>query len=227
MKTIIHIGQHKTGTTSLQSFLQDNRAALIKDGLYVPTSLAGFDSSSHFILNVYALDENRYSSMKEMIIADKGRQYLNELEAELKKDINRIYADAKQKKCNTVIFSNEGLYLLNRETEYKRLMNLFVGCSKEIEVVCCFRDVQSYRESYIKQQAKQNFQPSDNPDSYRYLKSDSWLFDYERKKELLSSVFKKCTYFNYDSMDNVSNFMKVIDHKLTYTNDYRLNVTRS
>ncbi len=72
MKTVIHIGQHKTGTTSIQHYLQDNREALAQHGLYVPSEIAGYSNPSHFILNVYALAEERYSSMKEEIIRDKG-----------------------------------------------------------------------------------------------------------------------------------------------------------
>jgi hypothetical protein len=68
----------------------------------------------------------------------------------------------------------------------------------------------SYRESYIEQLGRQNIPLSNNPDSYRYLEPDSWLFDYKRKKELLSEVFDKGTYFLYDPNDNVKNFMETI-----------------
>jgi hypothetical protein len=225
MKTIIHIGQHKTGTTSIQHFLQDNRKDLANHGLYVPSKIAGYSDPSHFILNVYALAEGRLSSKKEEIIESKGTEYLSELEIELKRDIENIYKEALQKKCDRVIWSNEGLYLLNTATEYKRLINLFSEYSTEIEVICCFRDVKSYRESYMKQLAKQNISFSDNPDSYRYLNPDSWLFDYKKKKNLLTEVFDKCTYFSYDSNDNVKKFLEAIRISDIDTGNYKLNVT--
>ena len=34
----IHIGPHKTGTTSIQWFLKENRAELLKHGYFVPES---------------------------------------------------------------------------------------------------------------------------------------------------------------------------------------------
>jgi len=225
MKTIIHIGQHKTGTTSTQKFLQDNRGFFAENGLYVPSSIAGYKHPSHYILNVYALDEGRYSSKKEEIVKKKGSQYLSELEIELKKDIKQIYQTATKLKCNKVIWSNEGLYLLNSEIEYKRLISLFSEYSTEIEVVCCFRDVKSYRKSYMEQLSKQNIPLSNDPESYRYLKKDSWLFDYKRKKTLLSAVFDQCTYFPYDAIDNVKNFMGVIGFNTKETGKYRENVT--
>jgi hypothetical protein len=56
----IHVGPHKTGTTSIQWFLQENRAELLKDGYFVPESetkrgahhalaegLAGLDVGEH------------------------------------------------------------------------------------------------------------------------------------------------------------------------------------
>lgn len=225
MKTLIHIGQHKTGTTSIQSYLQDNRGDLARHGLYVPLKIAGYGNPSHFILNVYALAEDRYSSKKEEIIREKGAGYLSEVEIELKKDIKNIYNEALKKKCSRVIWSNEGLYLLNTEKEYKRLIDLFSEHSKEIEVICCFRGVKSYRESYKKQLAKQNISLSNNPDSYRYLHSDSWLFDYKKKKNLLSRVFDKCTYFSYDPIDNVTKFLEAIRIDSVGMVKYRLNET--
>ncbi len=227
MKTIIHIGQHKTATTSIQKYLQDNRRLIIKKGLYVPDKIAGFKNSSHFILNVYALDKNRFSSKKYKIISSKGQAYLSGLKEIIKRDIAQIYQDALEQGCHQVIWSNEGLYLLNSVAEYQKLINLFTPYSTEIEVICCFREVQSYRESYIKQLKKQNISLLDDPDSYRYLEPDSWLFDYERKKNLLEQTFSKCHYFSYDSSDNVTKFMKVIGFDYVETEKYRLNETNN
>ena len=36
MKAVIHIGSHKTGTSTIQSFLETNRNSLKKQGIYVP-----------------------------------------------------------------------------------------------------------------------------------------------------------------------------------------------
>jgi hypothetical protein len=36
VELILHAGQHKTGTTSIQAFLRDHRAALAGEGMYVP-----------------------------------------------------------------------------------------------------------------------------------------------------------------------------------------------
>ena len=225
MKTIIHIGQHKTGTTSIQYYLRDNREQLEKKGLYVPSKIAGFENPSHFILNVYSLSGNRYSQKKEEILSSKGKQYIDELEKVLKSDIAQIYQDASNKGCDKIIWSNEGLYLLKSVAEYKKLVSLFKPYSSETEVVCCFREVASYRKSYIKELKKHHISLSQDQDSYRYVETDSWLLNYEDKKQILSKVFNKCIFFAYDPDDNVNKFMNAIGYNCEDTKNYKKNVT--
>ena len=225
MKTIIHIGQHKTGTTSIQHYLKNNHDNLISEGLYVPVGLAGFDNPSHFILNLYALAENRMSSMKERFIS-KPSEFFDSLFTELKKDIREHYELAKEKGCDAVLWSNEGLYLLNSHCEYKKLFKLFNEYSSNVHCVCCFREVNSYRQSYITQLQKQGISKADDKDSYRYMEDDSWLFDYERKKQLLHDVFDTVVTFDYDENDNLSRFLGTLGYSTDHVHDQkRLNVT--
>ena len=65
METIIHIGQHKTGTTSLQNKLFQERAQLNKQQFFYTNKNLNDHNTSHWILNVYALHKNRFSSKKE------------------------------------------------------------------------------------------------------------------------------------------------------------------
>jgi hypothetical protein len=227
MRTIIHIGQHKTATTSIQHFLQQNKAHLFSQGLYVPESIAGHTNPSHYVLNVYALNENRYSSMKELILRTKPKQYLYELHQRLYEDICRHYKLAEDRGCNDVIWSNEGLYLLNSVQEYRRLYALFSKYSSSIVCVCCFRDVQSYKKSYSQQLEKEGILPSEDFDSYRYLKNDSWLFDYSSKSKILMEVFDQVITFPFNQQDNVKAFMEEIGYPFTdKTESIRLNITK-
>ena len=150
MRTIIHIGQHKTGTTSIQHYLKSKQLELAKEGLYVPDGLVGFENPSHFILNVYALNQNRSSSTKDKLLATRGPGYIAGLRQNLRDDIAKHYQNAKTQGCKDVIWTNEGLYLLRREEEYERLLELFVEFSSEVVCICCFRDVESYKFSYKK-----------------------------------------------------------------------------
>lgn len=226
MRTIIHIGQHKTGTTSIQHYLKNKRIELAKEGLYVPESLVGFDHPSHFILNVYALNQNRSSSMKDNLLATKPSEFFAGLQQTLEDDISRHYHNANGQGCKDIIWSNEGLYLLNSVEEYKRLLELFDKYSSKVVCVCCFRELESYKLSYMKQLKKQGIGFSDDRDSYRYVKDDSWLFDYKQKEKILRQVFEKVIIFPYDKRDMVKTFMKQIGYFITDGDSIRLNVTK-
>lgn len=226
MKTIIHIGQHKTATTSIQYYLQKNRQEFAQQGLYVPDSIAGFNNPSHFILNVYSLDNNRFSSMKEKLITEKSTSYFKELHQLLEIDIAKHYQQAKKQGCNEVIWSNEGLYLLNSVAEYKKLLSLFLKHSREIICVCCFREVASYRKSYMNQLKKTSATFSTDKDSYRYINKDSWLFNYPRKKKILHKVFgNNVIYIPYDSENMVTTFFSCLDYSTANTDTLRLNIS--
>jgi hypothetical protein len=226
MKTFIHIGQHKTGTTSIQHYLVSKRAELAKEGLYVPDTLVGIENHSHFILNVYALNQNRMSSKKEKLLAKNGPKYFADLKGRLEKDIAQHYAAARKMGCNEIIWSNEGLYLLNSVEEYERLLELFRKHSTEVVCVCCFREVESYRESYMKQLTKRGIAFNSDKDSYRYVEPDSWLFDYESKEKLLRQVFGNVLFFPYNSQNMVGTFMEKIGHQAPDSDAFRLNVTK-
>ena len=225
VRTLIHIGQHKTGTTSIQHYLKDNRLNLIEDGLYVPDSICGYDNPSHFILNVYSLNKNRYSSKKELLLETKTQEYFFNLKKYLEKDISRHYQEAISKGCKDIVWSNEGLYLLNSVGEYNRLLELFLGYSSEVVCVCCFREVEAYRKSYTQQLQRGGKKLSDDKDYYRYLGADSWLFDYERKKKILRDVFKKVIWLSYNSKDMIKTFMSAAGYSVSNTESTRLNVT--
>lgn len=227
MRTIIHIGQHKTGTTSIQYYLKSRKDKLQEKGLFVPDRLAGYEQRSHFILNVYALNPGRFSSMKEIILAERGDGFFSDLRQTLEKNIAEHYSKARTQGCKDVIWSNEGLYLLNSTEEYLRLVNLFKEHSSEIVCICCFRETKSYQSSYIAQLRKQRLQLSDDIDSYRYTKDDSWLFDYQRKKNILHQVFDRTIFFDYDEKNIIKAFMGKIGYPIDDDNvsDIRLNVT--
>ncbi|SDP55232.1 hypothetical protein [Ectopseudomonas guguanensis] len=227
MRSLIHIGQHKTGTTSIQHYLKSNRKALLERGLYIADSIAGYDAPSHFILNIYALKPERLSSMKERFIENAGIEALCEIYEHLPAEIERHYEAAKTASCKDIIWSNEGLYLLNSAEEYQKLKNLFLPHSDEMVCLCCFRDLDSYKTSYRKQHEKSGIAPSDDPDSYKYLGNDSWLFDYSRKRELLSSTFDNLIYFKYSKNNMVERFMKYVGYPIDTPEHEipRLNVT--
>lgn len=59
----IHIGTHKTGTTSFQSFLRLRAEELRKAGLYVPSTGSIGPRQGHFNISWELLDDPRYHAM--------------------------------------------------------------------------------------------------------------------------------------------------------------------
>ena len=227
MRTLIHIGQHKTGTTSIQHYLKYNRTVLCKQGLYVPDSIASYESPSHYILNIYALAQERMSPMKESFLRDTTPDALDLLNEKLPVEIEKHYQAARQAGCTDIIWSNEGLYLLNSVYEFKKLTELFEKHSNELVCICCFRELDSYKRSYKKQLAKTAIPPSTNSDSYRYTEDDSWLFDYPKKRELLANSFENTLFINYTEKHMVERFMRYLGYPVNSSNTevLRLNVT--
>lgn len=225
METIIHIGQHKTATSSIQKYLQANKQALKNQNVYFTDHVLKSNSPNHSILNVYSLAEERLSTSKHYAIKFKGSEYLKFLENNLPQEIAKIYELASKADCNRIIWSNEGLYLLNSIDEYKKLIDLFKPHSSKIVVVCCFRDKQSYLKSYKLQLDKQNFKTSQKKDSYKYVNEDTWLLDYQRKKILLSKVFDDQLYFEYNPVDNVKEFLDLLGIEARNTKSVRTNQT--
>ena len=226
MRTIIHIGHHKTATTTIQHYLQQYRKQYIDKGLYVPNTLIGNSNPNHFMLSVYALNDNRFSTKKIKILKTKGSSFFKELPKKLEASVIEHYTNAQNHNCNSVIWSNEGLFLLNSVEEYTKLKNLLIKYSSEIVCVCCFRDIPSFKASYTKQLQKKGLALSNNKDSYRYLKEDSWLFNFKRKKSILEEVFEGNTiFFDYNKVDMVSTFMSEIGYSKIDNSDLRLNIT--
>jgi hypothetical protein len=162
--------------------------------------------------------------MKERLLA-KG-ECLLQLRNQLEKDIAKHYQQALSKNCRDILWSNEGLYLLNSVREYNRLFQLFSEYSTEVVCVCCFRDIESYTTSYMKQLMKLGLSLNNDKESYRYLSSDSWLFDYDRKKDILYKVFEEVICLSYSPKDMVRTFMESLGYSVSGTENIRLNITQ-
>lgn len=205
VETLIHIGQPKTGTTAIQAFLAENREVLINHGVYVPDQVAGFKDRSHFALSVWAIDRDRRSPKKDELGLSRG-----ELDQGLRNSLSFHYHKAKDLNCKFMLWTNEGLYFLNSTQEYQRLVNLSRRFSTKTTAICCFRDKASFLQSWVRQLGRMGVNPSDDIDSYRHVKQNSWLLDYDRKRRLLSESFDEVVSFEYDPEDNVTRFIELV-----------------
>lgn len=124
MKAILHIGPHKTGTSTIQEFLGVNREKLKENGLYVPMHRSYFgESAKSWGIYCMACDRERWQShplfdfwgnivfyCSDPASASFSReQYRQSWEAAMK-TIQSEIGDA-----GTVVFSSEELSLLSME----------------------------------------------------------------------------------------------------------------
>jgi hypothetical protein len=194
MRAIVHIGFHKTGTTSIQAFLNDNRAALATEGIafYQGRHIPG----NHVELHVGAMRDERTSPFKLMLGGVPPR-YGKTVAAEIANFRNDTDA-------HTILFSAEGLSYLRYPDEMNALRSL-IGID-DITIVAYLREAGSWIESYKVQIAKHPRPDVIGKDSFAYVERDSWLLDFPTRIAAFEAAFGK---------ENVS----VLDYDSTYRRD--------
>ena len=113
----LHIGTAKTGTTSIQSFLQLNRQRIAAQGYYFPHSLG---ESNHEKLVAYALNTSKVESKRRqfsILSPDDLKQFRSTTKTELGKELATL-----PKSIEHVILSNEHCH--SRLTTLEELQTL-------------------------------------------------------------------------------------------------------
>lgn len=135
MKLILHIGTEKTGTTSIQTYLYENRDLLIESGFYIPKI---FGKINHRKVPAYCvraekLDEFHKSNhivTEEQFIVFKQNLY-KEIQDEFKNLPNNIH---------TVIISSEHFHSrLIFQDEVDNVQKLFAPFFSEIKIITYLR----------------------------------------------------------------------------------------
>ncbi|NHO64466.1 hypothetical protein G8770_02765 [Aestuariicella hydrocarbonica] len=129
-KLILHIGCEKTGSTSIQNFLNVNRGGLERDNkILLPTSLG---KDNHIQLAVYACDEDK--GLSRFL---KRGQDLNSARLPIEEKFRN---EVLKSNCDTVLISNEWLHsrIRSRE-EFSRLKCLFENLFDDVTVIMYVR----------------------------------------------------------------------------------------
>lgn len=205
-RIIVHVGLHKTGTTSIQAFLHRNRDTLkelnidVYEGLFIP--------SNHVELHCAAMRINRDSPYKLL--------HNLKIDEDFRKKIkNHISEYIKSSTCECIVFSSEGLSYLYYADELKRLRSYLP--KGRIEIVIYIRNAQDYLRSY-KNQLRNTPVPSViEKDSFAYTESDSWLLDFETRISKFVDIFgeENVTILNYDeevqqSQNIIPSFIRIL-----------------
>ncbi len=164
IQLIFHAGLNKTGSTSIQSSLRQNKAALLAQGILVPDTGIKFVSRHHLFL---ALENNEYTNL-----------------------VDDLYQEAVDKKCHTIIMSEESL---NKSSSFKK-HEYFKKYFSDIKFVFYLRRQDTLLESHYNQTIKVPWQKSrsiEGPETLlKFAKTLAWLH-YDKLLDAFADIFGK------------------------------------
>lgn len=209
-KLYLHIGTEKTGTTSLQYFLAENRERLAKLGCWTPGCLLG---PNHSLLAVCCYDEFRNDDLCRYLgigSADAWQQMKQQIMYQLSDEIN-------SSGCTYGIVSTEHFQSrLHTESERNRLRNLFIKLGfTDVTVIIYLRDPASLANSHYFTDVAQGYVGSlpGRPDEH-YFKN---LCDHRATIQNWQGLFKECRFIVrlYDAdghgrFSTIDDFLKLI-----------------
>lgn len=175
-RLFVHVGTHKTGTTSFQAWLLDNRARLRALGVAVMTET----SRRHGVVtNCFTLANAalRPGLMTEARMTGAARPAGPWRFARARASALRFLSEAGAERF---VISAEAFCFARTETELSRVRRLFAAPDLEVIPVVCLRDASAWRESwraYLERPAARRRLPhGSGADDIR----GDWYFDADR-----------------------------------------------
>ena len=164
---IVHIGTHRTGTTSLQRWAFTNRQELARTaGLEYYNGLFG---PNHYEIPMLCLRANRSMPMRAISPDWCLDEWQQAATAHVRENASRSR--------RPLLISAEGMSYVRHHDEVARLVALLHP--RRVSVVGVLRERASFLGSYAQALADAGFAPSPYRESFAYVKEDSWLLDYD------------------------------------------------
>jgi len=221
-RVFVHIGTHKTGTTSFQKWLNSNESILIKRfglGVYH----GGFPNNRE--LGLACANTDRLLPVRQI------PQWSDSLWRDHVRDLARIQMD---REFGSIIVSSEALSFLRTPEEIQRVRDLFVD--RQVTILLTLRQPTEFLASWARHLARGKYEFSDNPESFAYVEPDSWLARYDDLIAAYSQVFGSDNVLTVDYEAANAEFGSVIPALMQHVVDdvsrlpdwraYRFNTTR-
>ncbi|CAM5217460.1 hypothetical protein [Alishewanella longhuensis] len=182
MALYLHIGTHKTGSTSLQHWLNQQRPWLKQQGLHLYRGIFTPSNHTECYLAAMRLDRDSFS-----------RQARGPFAADFYSQVKqRLAAFATKNPHLDKIITTEGLALLRFEDELVLLKDLLSPFGADIKVIVYLRNKQDFLASYRAQlKKKAGRQPATAKAfwSALYVEDDTWLTDYDSLISAYANAF--------------------------------------
>jgi hypothetical protein len=198
----LHIGTHKTGTTSIQSFLQKESKLLSDNGFKFYDGI--HLKNNHVELFLAVMNESRDSFSRDKFNIGDQNEYLNIVTEK----VQSFITDTTSPK---LILSTEGLSLLRFPAEFDKLKSILQAERNKISVILYLRNKADFLESYKKQIKKRDRSFSENPKSVYYVENDTWLIDYDDLVNKYSDAFGRENLIILDYDLEVKNHNNVLN----------------
>lgn len=166
---MLHVGTHKTGTTSIQQLLRDQNDDLLAtvgarypEGFLIPVV--------HTELPLLTIRPDRTWPARLRFPETSRRSWQMAAEAHVRSQVGAPDPEV-------LVYVHEDLSYLRFDDEFDRLRGLLAG--RTVDVVVCLREPAAFLRSYRSQLEGTGFEPSADPTSFAYLEADSWLLDHD------------------------------------------------
>jgi hypothetical protein len=188
-RVVLHIGVHKTGTTSIQNWAHQNRDDL-RTRLGLDVYFGRLGGKNHIELPLLCMRSDRNLHARVM----HPDSCLPSWHAETRRHI----AEQLASPAPSMFISAESLSFLRYPDELATLREL-LG-SREVRVIVFLRDPQDYLRSYRAQVEKMGYAPSRYPESFNYVEPDTWLIDFDRLLGAYTDAFgpESVTVLSYE-----------------------------
>jgi len=164
-RCIIHVGMHKTGTSSIQQSLNG-----FEDQHFIYANINGHPNHSRFLISLFAANPDEHFALRN---ARKRQEVSGRIR---KADLfEALRFSIKEAGCRTYILSGEGIALLSQE-ELIALRNYLLASFTEVTIVAAVRPPAGYMASAFQEPVKQGALDS---------------LDFSRRYRSYSATFRK------------------------------------
>lgn len=135
MKCILHIGTEKTGTTTLQAFLDKNRENLLKEGIAFTRTFGPFE---HYHLATFAMRDKKTNGPKKRAgirNAAQSKAFCEQLIQDFRKEVAAL-----PQNVHTLVFSSERCHSsIIEPDEFDRLKELLSEYCDAVQIIAYIR----------------------------------------------------------------------------------------